>query len=39
VIRDLLHDLKQSAIDALAYVIATAFFGWLFMPEEVTCLL
>lgn len=33
-IRAFLSDLADSARDTLAYVIATLFFGWLFMPEE-----
>jgi hypothetical protein len=34
VIAELLHDLKQSALDTLAYLLFTAFVGWLFVPPE-----
>lgn len=33
VIAALLHDLKQSAIHALAYLVMTVFVGWLYAPE------
>lgn len=38
-IHDAIHDLVQGFIHAIAYVVFTAFLGWLYAPDEVLCLL